>query len=210
MEIPFHAPYHESVMAEKKSTTTNNLPSSSKQKIHMKSKLNTLMSSTALALSAVVLAFAPSSMAAPKDTLNADDVEFVKQEAAAGAAELKLAELAVKKAGSADVKAFAKMMVTDHSKANEELAKLAATKGVELSAIIDPTDAATFQKLEAHSGTDFDKEFISHMVSSHKKCVGNFETASKEAKDTDVKAFAAKMLPTLRAHHEKAEALSGK
>ncbi|OAI57984.1 hypothetical protein AYO49_01715 [Verrucomicrobiaceae bacterium SCGC AG-212-N21] len=174
----------------------------------MKTKYNTLMSTTTLALCAAVLTFSSHAVAAPKDTLNAADVTFVKHEGAAGTAELKLAELGVKKAGRADVKAFAEMIVADHTIANAELAKLATTKGVELSSVIDPSDSGTFQKLEKYSGTEFDKEFLSQMVSAHKKCVANFEAASKDSKDSDVKAFADKMLPTLKAHHDKAVELS--
>ena len=65
-----------------------------------------------------------------------------------------------------------------------ELAKLAAAKGVELSTVIDPDQAKTYQKLEKESGTDFDKEFLATIVSGHKKCVSNFEEASEEAKAT--------------------------
>ena len=188
-----------------------NPPASSKQKqSHMKTKLNNLLSMTPLALCAAVLMFSPQSMAAPKDTLDADDVKFVKQEGAAGTAGLKLAELGAKKALRPEVKAFAETIVTDHAAANAELAKLASTKGVDISAVVDPTDASTFQKLEGYSGTDFDKAFLSEMVSGHKKCVANFEAASKNAKDSDVKAFADKVLPTLKAHHEKAVELSSK
>jgi putative membrane protein len=149
-------------------------------------------------------------MAAPSDTLNADDVKFVKHEGAVGKAKLKLAELGAQKATRADVKAFAEMIVADHTKANEEMANLASTKGVELSAVIDPAHASTFQKLESYSGTEFDKEFLSEMVSGHKTCEASFETASKDAKDIDVKAYANKMLPTIKAHHQKAVELSSK
>ena len=92
----------------------------------------------------------------------------------------------------------------------EELKGLAATKGVELSAVIDPKHADTFQSLEKSSGAEFDKEFLAAVVSGHKKCVSNFETASTDAKDADVKAWAAKMLPGLKAHLEKAKDLQAK
>lgn len=172
----------------------------------MKTKSITLLSKTTVALFAAVL-LVPHGMAAEKDTLNATDVKFVKHEAAAGMAVVKLADLGVKKAERADVKAFAEMIVTDHTKANQELKQLATTKGVELSAVIDPTHASTFQKLEKYSGADFDKEFLAEMVSSHKKCVSNFEESSKDAKDSDLKMWVDKMLPALKAHLEKSKEL---
>ncbi len=167
------------------------------------------LSTTTLTLLAAGL-LAPHAMASDKDTLNAADVKFVKTEAAAGKAEVRIADLGVKKAGRIDVKAFAKMLATDHTGANEEMLKLAAKKGVEVSEVIDPDSASTYQKLEKTSGTEFDKEFLAVIVSDHKKCVSNFEEASKGAKDADVKIYADKMLPTLKAHLEKAKELSAK
>jgi putative membrane protein len=165
------------------------------------------MSITTLALGGMLLTV-PNAMAAEKDTLNTSEVSFIKHAASDDAAEVKLAELGAKKADRPDVKAFAEMLVTDHTQSNVELAKLAATKGVELSGVIEPSKAKVFQKLEQSSGTEFEKKFLAEMVSDHKMCVSNFEKASKESKDTDVKAFANALLPKLKAHLEKAKELS--
>ena len=173
----------------------------------MKSKSITRLTSTTLALCSM-LALASHSGAAPKDTLDAADVKFVKAESAAGSAELKIAGLGVQKAGRADVKAFAETLVSDHTQAQKELSALAATKGVDVSAVIDPKHAGEFQKLEQASKADFDKEFLADMISDHKKCVSKFEAAAKDSKDSDVKMWAEKMLPTIKAHLAKAEKLA--
>lgn len=174
----------------------------------MKPRTNTLLSTTTLALCGMFL-LTPHGVAAEKDTLNAADVEFVKHEAAAGMATVKIAELGVKKATRPEVKSFAETIVKEHTAANEELKKLAATKGVELSAVIDAKHAEMFQKLEQYSGTEFDKEFLDVAVSGHKKCVDRFEDAAKDSQDHDVKTWAAKMLPALKAHLAQAEELNG-
>lgn len=179
-------------------------------KTTMKNKSISLSSITKLALCAAFSIFASNAMAAEKDTLNATDVAFVKHAAASGMAEVKVAGLGVQKSVNPDVKAFAGMLVTDHTQVNTDLKALASTKGVELSAVIDSKHADTFQALEKHSGAEFDKEFLANQVSGHKKCVSSFEDASSNAKDSDVKAFADKMIPTLKAHLAKAEALSSK
>jgi len=175
----------------------------------MKTKTTTLFSTSTLALCAALL-FAPHAMADSKDTLDAADVKFVKTEAAAGKAVLKIAGLGVQKAERADVKAFAETLVTDHTQANAELTALAATKGVELSAVIDPKNADKFQDLEKATKADFDKEFLAATISAHKKCVSNFEEAAKDAKNSDVKMWAEKMLPTLKAHLATATELAAK
>lgn len=175
----------------------------------MKNKIIHTLSATSLAVIAAML-MTPQGMASEKDTLNAADVKFVKHEAAAGMAEIKLAQLAVTKAERSDVKELAGILVTDHTAVNGELTALAAKKGVELSAVISPAHAATYQDLEKQSGEKFDKDFLAVIISDHKKCISNFEEASKEAKDVDLKSWVDKTIPALKSHLEKAEALSAK
>lgn len=173
----------------------------------MKKRSIPLLSTTTLAFCGIFL-LASYGRAAQKDTLNATDVEFVKHEAAAGLAVVQIADLGVKKAVRPNVKEFAATIVKDHTIANAELTKLAATKGVELSTVIDSKHAKTFQDLEQYSGTDFDKEFLDVAVSSHKKCVSSFEEAAKDSQDSDVKMWAIKMLPGLKAHLAQAQELN--
>jgi putative membrane protein len=136
------------------------------------------------------------------------EVSFLKMVASDGLAEVKLGELAGEKGGSAEVKEFGSMMVTDHGKANEELKPIASAKGVEVPAELDKKHQATHDKLAKLSGAEFDKAYISEMVKAHTKAVSEFEKAAK-SKDAEVKAFADKTLPTLRHHLEKAQSLSG-
>lgn len=175
----------------------------------MKIKTLKLFYSTPAAICALAL-FAPSIRAADKDTLDETDVNFVKHESAAGDAAVKMGELGAKKATRPEVRAFAEMMAADHTKANGELKALAATKGVEISQVTDPKHAEAFQKLEKSSAADFDNDFLKAAVGGHQKCVGNFEEASMNANDTDVKAFATKTLPILRVHLARAKELAPK
>jgi len=174
----------------------------------MKNHKITLLSTAALATGAFLL-LAPNAMAAdPKTKLNSADTRFIQKEAAAGVSLVRIGELGVKNADRTEVKQFAEKIVADHTKANAELATLAQSKGVELTSEVDSRQANTHRKLEAESGVAFDKEFLSVVVSSHKKCLKNFEDAAEDAKDSEVKAWAAKMVPALQAHLERAEELS--
>jgi putative membrane protein len=125
-------------------------------------------------------------------------------------AEVKLATLGSQKAERADVKEFANMLVADHTKANEELASLAKSKGVEVSAMIPAKAADAFKDLENESGKNFDKAFLDKMEKDHKSDISDFESAEKKAKDSDLKAWISKTLPTLRAHLDKVKELKGK
>jgi len=174
----------------------------------MKKNKFTLLSTAALAVGALLL-LAPNARAADEKTkLSSADEKFIRGEAAAGVALAKIAELGNEKAVRDDIKAFAGMIAVGHTKANAELAMLASSKGVELTSEVDSKHADTYEKLKGEKVGDFDKEFLSVIVSSHKKCVKNFEDAAEDADDSEVKLWAAKMLPALQAHLGKAEELS--
>lgn len=153
----------------------------------MKTLKTTLLSTAALAFGATLL-LAPNATAAEEKTkLSNADERFIRDEAAAGGYLVKLAELASEKAKRGDVKAFAGMLVADHTKANAELATLAASKGVELSTEPVAKYGDMQDELERTSAADFDGEFLSMVVSSHEKCLKNFKKASTDAVDADVK-----------------------
>ena len=59
-------------------------------------------------------------------------------------------------------------------------------------------------KLATLSGADFDRSYINLMVKDHEKDVKAFERQGTKGTDPDVRAWAAKMLPTLRAHYQQA------
>lgn len=127
-----------------------------------------------------------------------------------GLAEVKLGELGLAKTANAEVKAFAQHMVDDHSKANSELKTISDSKNVTVSSEPTMMARAKSKMMDAKSGADFDKAFAEAMVEDHKKAVDAFEKASNEAGDADVKAFAAKTLPTLKNHLTMAEELKAK
>ena len=128
------------------------------------------------------------------------DRKFVEKAAAGGMAEVKLGQLAVDKGSSQAVKDFGKRMVDDHGKANDELKQLANQKGVTLPTTMDKSSQKEYDKLSKMSGADFDREYMKHMVSDHKKDVSEFKSQANKAKDPDVKQFAQKTLPTLEEH----------
>ena len=130
----------------------------------------------------------------------AEDKEFVSKAGMGGMAEVQMGNLALQKAASADVKAFGQRMVTDHSKANEELQQLATAKGLALPTELGGEHKAALDHLSSLSGAAFDKAYMDHMVEDHEKDVAEFEKASNSAQDSDVKGWAGKTLPTLQQH----------
>ena len=137
---------------------------------------------------------------ADSGSLSSGDRKFVQEAAIGGLAEVEMGNLAQQKASSDAVKQFGQRMVTDHSKANDELKQVASSKGIEVPASLDHKHQKDMEKLSKKTGADFDKAYMSHMVDDHKKDVADFRKESKSGKDADVKGFAAKTLPTLEDH----------
>ncbi|WP_175717767.1 DUF4142 domain-containing protein [Burkholderia anthina] len=137
------------------------------------------------------------------------DAEFVDKAALAGKTEVQASQLALKQAQSADVRAFAKRMVTDHGKANAKLDEIAARKGMkpQVEQISDPDVEA----LRGKSGHDFDTAYVAAVgPAAHKKAIALFEGEARDGKDAQLRAFAQSTLPTLRHHLSMAQALERK
>lgn len=62
-------------------------------------------------------------------------------------------------------------------------------------------------KLSGKTGAEFDRAFLQEAISHHEKDVALFEKESTSGSDPELKAFAAKTLPTLRQHLQTARSL---
>jgi len=140
----------------------------------------------------------PSTGAPVKSGLTAADRKFIMDAARGGLAEVELGKLAAQRASS--VKQLGQRLADDHSKANEELKNLAQQKGVTLPADLDAKHKQLRDRLAKLSGADFDRAYVNEMVRDHQKDVSEFKKEATRAKDSDLKAWADKTLPTLEDH----------
>jgi putative membrane protein len=128
--------------------------------------------------------------------------------ATGGMAEVELGRLAVERGSSDGVKQFGQRMVDDHSRANSELMQLATARGVNVPAGLDAKHQSLMTKMSQLSGADFDRAYAKEMVKDHTKDVSLFQKQSTRGADADVRAFAAKTLPTLQEHLRMARELN--
>ncbi len=143
-------------------------------------------------------------------SLSDKDKEFVTKAAQGGMAEVSLGQMAAAKATNNDVKEFGNRMVTDHSKANDELKQLATNKGITLPAEPGAEEKKAEDALSKKSGKAFDKAYMTDMVKDHEKVVAEFQKESKDAEDPDLKAWATRTLPTLQDHLKMAKQVASK
>jgi putative membrane protein len=133
------------------------------------------------------------------------DVEFILKAAQGGMAEVELGRVASQQAASDEVKKFGQRMVDDHGKGGEELKTIAQSRGITLPADIEPRDKALKDRLAKLNGKTFDRTYMRNMVADHKTDVAEFKREANSGKDPEVKAWAAKMLPTLEDHLKDAQ-----
>jgi putative membrane protein len=142
--------------------------------------------------------------------VDSSDKSFIEDVYQDGLAEVNSAQMAERKTGNADVKAFAEKLATDHTACNTKLKALADSKKVTTASEPSMVAKGKSKLLDAKVGGDFDKAYIDAMISDHKKAIQAFEKAASEAKDQDVKNFANQTLPTLKEHLSAAESIQGK
>ena len=140
-----------------------------------------------------------------ENTMSSETQKFMEEAAMGGMMEVKLGNMALEKGSSSAVKDFGQRMVTDHTKAGDELMALAQEKGVTLPDSMSAKQQHSVEKLSELSGEKFDQEYMKMMVKDHEKDVKSYEKASEKVPDAEVQDFAAKTLPTLKEHLQQAE-----
>jgi len=158
---------------------------------------------------AVSVAFAAMG-AAHAGQLAKSDVEFIRKAGEAGQLEVKASELAQQRATHPALKGYADEMIQAHLSVGRELTDLANRKGAPIPPTITKDQKSDLDDLaKEKTGMDFDKEYVSEVaVDAHKDAVKLFKNAASDAKDSDVRAFAAKTLPSLQAHLDHGQALA--
>jgi len=171
-----------------------------------------------------------SGAAAAETKVHDTDRDFVNHMLMDGTAEVELGKLAATHAASPDVKRFGQMMVSDHTKAGDDLKKIASTWNVVPNPTLDDKHQDLMNKLSKLKGKDFDREYISAMVDDHQDAVGDLKSRvdseaglkdrlanrdsananvvpekSDNAPKADLNAWSANALPVVQHHLDEAK-----
>jgi putative membrane protein len=172
-------------------------------------------SSRILAAALVLCAMGSASMAQDAATSaqsNASARQFVEKAGASGLAEVEMGELGAQKAKNGQVKAFAKRMIADHTKANQDLLTAIKGKGMQVPSSRTDTHKAMMERLQQQeAGKNFDRAYMEQMVEDHKAAVELFESAADDdGLDINLRAYAKQTLPALRDHLQQAQTIASK
>ncbi|HBU94951.1 MAG TPA: DUF4142 domain-containing protein [Leclercia adecarboxylata] len=138
--------------------------------------------------------------------LSSGDEKALKDMAQANINEIAAAKIALNKAESSEVKAFAQKMVDDHGDALTKVQTVAKQKDVTLPTKPDAQHKAMADKLEKESGDAFDKMYMENAgTKDHKMVLSKLQSDAKNIKDPDVKALADAHTPVVEQHLKSAE-----
>ncbi|HAP80359.1 MAG TPA: DUF4142 domain-containing protein [Enterobacteriaceae bacterium] len=138
--------------------------------------------------------------------LNSGDEQALKDMAQANINEVAAAKIALSKAQSSEVKAYAQKMVDDHGNALTKVQAVAKQKGVTLPTEPDAKHKAMAEKLEKQSGDDFDKMYMENAgTKDHEMVLSKLKSDAEKIKDPDVKALADAHTPVVEQHLKEAQ-----
>lgn len=162
---------------------------------------------------------------------------FVNEMTIVNLAEVQLGNSASEKTLNADVRAFGQMMARDHTRANSELTQIASQLHIQPPTQMDQKHRQMWSKLSELNGGDFDREYMNAMVMGHEEVLaklraradasassaqssgsGDHSAASSQAGKGATKSqgeealnqWAAKMIPAVQMHLDKAKEVQQK
>jgi putative membrane protein len=133
---------------------------------------------------------------------------FVKNARIGGAFEIASSKLALEKSQNPEIRAFAERMVTDHTKAGDQLNQTVSTENLTVNAPASPDKLnkkhrALLDKLRAAAnGAEFDRLYVQMQQQAHDTAVKLFAKYAKDGDNAALKSFAAQTLPTLEDHQK--------
>jgi putative membrane protein len=147
------------------------------------------------------------------------DLDVVARVHQSNQKEIEMAQIALDKAESPQVKAYARKLLNDHQGADKKLLTYADKKNLDRSKLekaatgtaAAPTadnDAQT--RLLSATGADFDRQFVTVMLGEHDKAIDLVKSAKDSVTDRELRTFLAGVLPKLEQHRKMASELADK
>jgi putative membrane protein len=142
-----------------------------------------------------------------------DDAEILAVVRTVNSAGVAAAELATERAAAGDTRQYAQHVMEDHSKSNQQVATLAAAippRDNPLSMTLREQGAADIEKLEQHSGEEFDRAFVEAQARMHQQVLDTIdEQLLPAAEDQQLRMLLQTTRDQVAMHLEHAQQLQG-
>ena len=137
------------------------------------------------------------------------DIANVIHEVNAG--EIATGKIAQTKATNADVKAYAREMVTAHTAMDRKGANITGATGASNApirdSVVSANQAMASQLQSANSGADFDRAYIDGQVTGHQNTLNFLQAAQNQAQNAELKSMITAAIPDVQRHLDRARSL---
>jgi putative membrane protein len=155
-------------------------------------------------------AFAQTSAATNTSSqLSSKDRTFIQKVSQDNLAEVKTAKMVEQKTNDPAIRDYAKDLVNDHIKAEQQLSTVATSLNVTLPRQPDAQQTAAYDHLKALSGKQLDVAFVKDNLKDHKSDIREFDQRLQDSQSKALKDYVAAQLPHLQDHIRIAEDLAG-
>jgi putative membrane protein len=145
-------------------------------------------------------------------TLADPDIANVIHEVNAG--EIAAGKIAQTKASNADVKAYAREMVTAHTAMDKKGVKITGETGASTAtmrdSVVNANKAVSSELQSAGSGAAFDRAYLDSQVQAHQNTLSFLQQAQNQAQNADLKQMITAAIPDVQHHLERARSLQSK
>jgi putative membrane protein len=161
----------------------------------------------------IMIAAACAAFAGPAFAQGPNDAQIAAIVVTANQVDIDAGKLAESKGSTADIKAFGKQMVTDHTGVNKQATELVTKLGVKpednpTAQSLKSGGADNVKQLEELKGKAFDKAYVDHEVAYHQQVLDAVDKVLiPNAKNAELKALLVKVRPAFVAHLEHAKHL---
>jgi putative membrane protein len=131
---------------------------------------------------------------------------FLKNAAQGDQSEVTLGNLAAQRGASAGVRDYGRRLASDHGAHLGQVQGLAGRMHVRLAGGMKPDARAAYRNLQRMRGRAFDRMFVQHMITDHRKDIAAYEMQVRTG-DRETSRLARATLPTLREHLRIAQSL---
>lgn len=186
----------------------------------IRAKLSMLLAASVMSLATVACSGPenPAAQAVPTETaengvpeeatgVDQATTDFVQKATLSNMFEIEASKLALERSKVQPVKDFAQMLVDAHTTALGELQSLSASAAITPPTMLDEDKTGKLEALRNAKVEDFDDVYIDQQTEAHENSLALVKDYANNGKDAGLRAFAAKMAPTVDEHLTKVRAL---
>ncbi|MEV4253895.1 DUF4142 domain-containing protein [Spirillospora sp. NPDC049652] len=136
----------------------------------------------------------------PTEQLSAQDRSWLATAHQGNVAEIEAGQLAKDKSGSAQVQNEGATLLNDHTQMDQMVTSTAERLAVKLPTGPTADQAAQQQQLGALTGSTFDNQFVSAMITAHEQAIAATQNEAAHGSDPGVVALARQAAPVMQKH----------